>query len=253
MGNAVGFALAPLLVGPLAARLGWRPAAALMAIPALLGAALVLLAWRRVPEPAARAARGLRAGVTRPLLLLTAVNGLQQAAVAGFVTFLPAFYASRGAGLAEAGLLTAPPLAAGLLAQPLGGALSDRFGRRELLLAAFVSLGVCILGFAHASGAPLVVLALLTGVSAGLASPIVLVYAAELAPGGRTGQAVGLAWGLGIAVSSVAAPATGAAIDAAGFTPAYSALGALALVAALGTLRLPPAGRRPDRRPAREA
>ena len=116
-------------------------------------------------------------------------------------------------------------------------------------MAAFASLGVCILGFAHASGASLVVLALLTGVCAGLASPIVLVYAAELAPGGRTGQAVGspgprdrhlLRRGAG----------DGAVIDASGFTQAYSALGALALVAALGTLRLPRAGHRPNRQPA---
>jgi FSR family fosmidomycin resistance protein-like MFS transporter len=244
MGNAIGFALAPLIVGPLAARLGWRPAAVVMAAPALLGAALVLLAWRRVPEPVAQVGRGLRAGVTRPLLLLTAVNGLQLAVVAGFVTFLPAYYASRGAGLALAGLQSAPLLAAGLVAQPLGGALSDRFGRRAILLCSFTGLGLCILAFAHAGGAALVLLALAIGVCASLASPIVLVYAAELAPGGRTGQAVGIAWGVGIAISSVAAPATGAAIDAFGFSWAHSALGVLALLAALGALWLPRS--RPD-------
>jgi len=31
MGNSIGFALAPLLVGPLADGLGWRAAAAIMA------------------------------------------------------------------------------------------------------------------------------------------------------------------------------------------------------------------------------
>jgi len=67
----------------------------------------------------------------------------------------------------------------------------------------------------------------------------VLVYAAELARGGRTGQAVGIAWGVGIAISSVAAPVTGAAIDAFGFAVAQTALGLLALLAALGTLWLP--------------
>ena len=239
MGNGIGFALAPLIVGPLAARLGWREAAAAMALPALLGVALVLLGWRRVAEPKALAARGLRAGVSRPLLLLTAVNGIQQAVVAGFVTFLPAYYASRGVGLAGAGLLTAPVLAAGLLSQPLGGALSDRYGRRTLLLGAFAALGVCMIGFAQAEGLPLAVLAVLIGASGSLASPIVLVYAAELARGGRTGQAVGIAWGVGIAISSVAAPATGAAIDAFGFAAAQTALGLLALLAAVGTLWLP--------------
>jgi FSR family fosmidomycin resistance protein-like MFS transporter len=246
MGNSVGFALAPLLVGPLAAALGWRTAAAGMAAPALLAVGLILLGWRWVPEPVAQVARGMRGGISRPLLLLTAVNGVQQAAVAGFITFLPAFYASRGAGLAWAGLLTAPLLAAGLVTQPLGGALSDRFGRRELLLCSFVGLGLCMVAFSQADGALLAPVALLIGAFGSLASPIVLVYAAELAPGGRTGQAVGIAWGVGIAISSVAAPLTGAAIDAFGFGPAHATLGALALLAALGTVWLP-ASRRPAR------
>jgi FSR family fosmidomycin resistance protein-like MFS transporter len=246
MGNSVGFALAPLLVGPLAAALGWRSAAAGMAAPALLAVALILLGWRWVPEPVAQVARGMRGGISRPLLLLTAVNGVQQAAVAGFITFLPAFYASRGAGLAWAGLLTAPLLAAGLVTQPLGGALSDRFGRRELLLCSFVGLGLCMMAFSQVDGALLAPVALLIGAFGSLASPIVLVYAAELAPGGRTGQAVGIAWGVGIAISSVAAPLTGAAIDAFGFGPAHTTLGALALLAALGALWLP-ASRRPPR------
>ena len=238
-GNSIGFALAPLLLGPLAARLGWRAAAGVMALPALLAAGLVAAAWRVVQEPAAPPAGGLRAGVSRPLLVLTAVNGVQQAVVAGFITFLPAFYASRGAGLALAGLLTAALPATGLLSQPLGGALSDRYGRRELLLGSLVGLGLSVLAFAQASGASLVACALLVGFCASLASPIVLVYAAELAPGGRTGQAVGIAWGVGIAVSSIAAPATGAAIDTYGFTWAHTTLGGLALLAAVGALALP--------------
>ncbi|MBI3972795.1 MAG: MFS transporter [Chloroflexi bacterium] len=236
IGNSIGFALAPVLVGPLAARFGWRPAALALALPALAAAAL---SWWLVKEPSVRVARGLRAGVSRPLLVLTCVNGIQGAVVAGFVTFLPAYYANRGAGLALAGLLTAPTLAAGLFAQPLGGTLSDRLGRRGVLIVATVALGVSLLFFPRVDGVLLIALAVLIGFWASLAPPVVLVYAAELAPGGRTGQAVGLAWGAGIAISSIAAPATGAAIDAFGFAPAHTALGFLALAAAVLALSLP--------------
>jgi FSR family fosmidomycin resistance protein-like MFS transporter len=236
IGNSIGFGLAPLLVGPLADRAGWRAAAATMALPALAAAVYV---WRLVEEPAGRAARGLRAGTSRPLLLLTAVNGAELAVVAGFVTFLPAYYAGRGAGLALAGLLTAPTLAAGVVAQPLGGALSDRFGRREVFVGALIGLGLCVLAFPLAGGPGLLAVALLAGFCGSLTPPVAMVYAAELASGGRTGQAVGLAWGAGIALSSLAAPLTGALIDAFGFTAAHSALGALALLAAAAALRLP--------------
>jgi FSR family fosmidomycin resistance protein-like MFS transporter len=236
IGNSIGFALAPVLVGPLADRFGWRAAALVLAFPALAAAALI---WRLAEEPALRVARGLRAGFSRPLLLLAVINGVLGAVVAGFVTFLPAYYAGHGTGLALAGLLTAPTLAAGLLAQPLGGALSDRFGRRGVFAGALVGLGLSVLLFPYADGWPLVALALLAGFWGSLGPPVVLVYAAELAPGGRTGQAVGLAWGVGIAISSLAGPATGAAIDAFGFVPAYSGLGVLALASAAAALALP--------------
>jgi FSR family fosmidomycin resistance protein-like MFS transporter len=220
----------------MAARLGWREAAALMALPALAAAAFV---WWLVREPAIRGARGLRAGVTRPLLLLTLVNGLALAVVAGFVTFLPAYYAGQGANLALAGVLTAPTLAAGLVAQPIGGGLSDRFGRRAVFVGALLALGACVIAFPFASGPTLAVVALLAGFFGSVTPPVTMIYAAELAPGGRTGQAVGLAWGAGIAISSLAAPLTGALIDRSGFTLAFGALGVVALVAAVVALALP--------------
>lgn len=240
VGNSVGSALAPLLVGPLAAQYGWRTAAFALAFPALAAAAG---AWKLVREPSIQAARGMRAGISRPLILLTAVNGGLMATVAGFITFLPAYYASRGAGLAEAGLLTAPTFAIGVLAQPLGGAISDRLGRRMVFVVSLVLLGVCILAFPLASGPALLALALLVGFASSLAPPVVLIYAAELAPGGRTGQAVGLAWGAGIALSSVAPPLTGAMIDVWGFGVAHAALGVVSLAAALLASRLPAPGR----------
>jgi FSR family fosmidomycin resistance protein-like MFS transporter len=236
IGNSIGFTLAPLLVGTLAVRLGWRTAALVVGLPSLVAAAAV---WRFVREPLGRGARGLRAGFSRPLLLLTLVNGASGAVVAGFVTFLPAYYAAQGANLALAGLLTAPALAAGLIAQPLGGGLSDRFGRREVFATALVGLGLCVLVFPFAAGPAVVAIALLAGFCGSLTPPVALVYAAELAPGGRTGQAVGLAWGAGIALSSVAAPLAGALIDRFGFGAAYGTLGALALLASLVALRLP--------------
>jgi FSR family fosmidomycin resistance protein-like MFS transporter len=231
-----------VVLGPLADRFGWRLAAAVAALPALLAAAAV---WRWVEEPAVPAARGLVSGLSRPLLLLTWVNGVQLAVAAGFVTFLPAYYAGRGASLTVAGLLTALAVAAGVVAQPLGGGLSDRWGRPEVFVAALLALGLSLLGFPHADGLWLVTLAVLIGFWASLTPSIALVYAAELASGGRTGQAVGVVWGVGIALSSLAPPATGALIDAFGFGLAYAVLGLVALATALVALRLPRAAATP--------
>jgi FSR family fosmidomycin resistance protein-like MFS transporter len=241
IGNSIGFALAPLVVAPLAARYGWRTAVVAMAVPALVAAAGV---WRWVREPRSRTSGSLRAGFTRPLLLLTAVNGLQLAVAAGFVTFLPSYYTTRGVGLAAAGLLTASVVLPGIIAQPAGGTLSDRFGRRQVFTGGLLGLGLCVAAFPFAGETGLavaVVMALVAQFWASVTPSVSLVYAAELAPGGRTGQAVGLAWGAGTAISSLAPPLTGAAIDRFGFTPAYVALGIVAIATALLAQRLPAA------------
>ena len=246
IGNSLGFALAPLVVAPLAARYGWRTAAAAMALPALVAAAGV---WRWVREPLGRSAGGLLAGFTRPLLLLTAVNGAQLAVAVGFVTFLPAYFSTLGVGLAQAGLLTAAVVTPGIIAQPVGGALSDRFGRRRVFVGGLLGLGLCVVAFPLAGAAALpaaVAMALAAQFWASVTPSVSLVYAAELAPGGRTGQAVGLAWGAGTALSALAPPLAGALIDRYGFAAAYVALGGVAAAAALLALRLPSG--RPTRR-----
>jgi len=60
-----------------------------------------------------------------------------------------------------------------------------------------------------------------------------------LAPGGRSGTAVGMMWGVGIAVGALAAPLTGILIDVAGFIPAFLSMAGAALLGAIVARRLP--------------
>ncbi len=237
IGNGLGFMVAPVAVGLLAEHFGWQTAATLAGLPALLAALIVFAALR---EPAVRGSRGLLAGVTRPLVLLTVVNGLGLAASNGFLTWLPSYYSGQGHSLAISGALTATISTAALLAQPLGGALSDRFGRRSVVAASLASACVFLLLFLTAPTLLLMVpLSLLIGFCTSLLPPVTMVYASELAAGERTGMAVGIVWGLGTAVSSVSPLLTGSLIDARGFGPAYFALAVVAGLAALLATRLP--------------
>ncbi len=247
IGNSIGFALAPIIVATLAERLGWQQASLVLALPAAFGA---LYVWSLVREPPGRAEPGLLAGITRPLILLTVVHGLIGTAGIGIFTWLPAYFVHLGSGLATAGLLTAMALTAGIPAQPLGGAISDRFGRRTLLVWACLVLTVAVILFAAAGSdlspfvgaaqiAVLVACAFAVQFATSLTPPVALVYAAELAPGGRSGTAIGLAWGVGIAIGSLAAPLTGALIDVAGFSPAFLSLAGAALLGSAVARRLP--------------
>ncbi len=239
MGNAAGFVLGPIVVGFLLGRMEWHQVAAWLALPALVAAAVVALA---LVEPASRGSRGLLAGITRPLVLLTVVNGLALATSSTFTTWLPSYYFARGYSLSSSALLTALMSGAAFLAQPLGGAISDRLGRRNLLTVALG--GTClstILFLLAPSIGWAIALSVVVGFWASLTPPVMMVYASELAPGERTGTAVGVVWGLGTTFSALALPVTGKIIDAAGgqIGPAYTALAAIAALAALLAVRLP--------------
>lgn len=237
IGNGLGFMVAPLVVAFLAERLGWQTAATFLALPALVAAAIVFVTLR---EPAIRGSRGLLAGVTRPLLLLTLVNGLALAVNNGFLVWLPSYYAGRGHSLFAAGALTAAISVSALLAQPLGGALSDRFGRRNVIAASLASAGLFLgLFLAAPSLSVMVPLSLLVGFSMSLLPPVAMVYASELAAGERTGMAVGVVWGVGTALSSLAPLTTGRLIDSQGFALAYLTLAVVSVAAAVLALLLP--------------
>jgi len=239
VGNAAGFVLGPLVVSFLLARTDWHQAASLLALPALVAAVIVLLA---LVEPAHRGSRGLLAGITRPLALLTLVNGLALATSSTFSNWLPSYYVTHGSSLARSALLTALMSGTAFIAQPLGGALSDHLGRRALLVIALagtsVSLGLFLL-------APTVSIAVALSVVIGfwtsLTPPVTMVYATELAPGERTGTAVGVVWGIGTTISAFALPLTGQLIDLAGgqIGPAYAALAVISAAAALLARFLP--------------
>lgn len=237
IGNGLGFILAPVVVAGLVERLGWRPALWLLAGPALLAVGVIVFALR---EPEVQGARGLLAGLTWPLAGLTVINGLALAVGTGFQTWLPAFYRSIGQSLLAAGALTAVMSVATLVAQPLGGTLSDRFGRRAVVVGALLGMGGCLLLFALAPALWLLLLAsVLFGFWGSLMPPVSMVYASELAAGQRTGMAVGVVWGLGTAMAAVAPPVVGLLVDLWGFRGAFLALAGLAVLGGLAARWLP--------------
>ena len=243
IGNALGFVLAPVVVAYLAERLrlaegrGWAEATALLAVPALAAAGIAALALR---EPPVRGSPGLLAGVTRPLVLLTVVTGLGLATSTGYLTWLPSFYHSRGEGLLVSGALTAAMSTTAFVAQPLGGSLSDRLGRRNVVSASLLGASCCLALFVAAPTlTTMVPLSLLVGFCLSLLPPVTMVYASELAAGERTGMAVGVVWGVGTAISAFAPLVAGRLIDAQGFGAAYLVLAAAAAAAGLLALLLP--------------
>lgn len=185
----LGVSLLAFLTGLVAAASGLRPEPFYLGIGvAVLGLLLSLL----VPEtaPTSRAARlGWVRGVGVPSLLGGATNlkdGLVWLA-------LPLMMAARGYDLAQVGLVAgAYPLvwAAG---QVVFGPLSDRVGRRRVVLPGMLlqGVGLVLLGLAP-SLAALLAAAVVLGLGTGMVYPTLIAAVADRVPSGSRATALGV-------------------------------------------------------------
>jgi len=102
--------------------------------------------------------------------------------------FVPVLLVARGADLAEVGLVAAVYPAAWGLSQLGAGPLSDRIGRRTLVVGGMLLQALAIAGLAAGGGA--VPLALAWGVGTGMVYPSLVAAAADSAPNGDTRRAI---------------------------------------------------------------
>ena len=202
-------------------------------------------------------ARGTLRGMTTspaerlftPAFIMLTLSGLAYFTAAGLIIGLTPFFVTGPLGSDEAGLgLAAAAFSiTTLLLRPYAGRLSDRRGRRPLLVAGAAVVAIVIL--AHVLTTSLFVLMglrLLLGV--GEAFFFVAGYAAlaDLAPRGRTGEALSynsLALYLGIALGPIIGQVL---LGIGGFNLAWAGGFALAMVAMILAMRLPETAARLD-------
>jgi predicted MFS family arabinose efflux permease len=130
--------------------------------------------------------------------------------------------------LGQAGLLAAAMAATWALAAPFAGVLSDRFGRRPLIVLALSGLGIVTLGAGLAPNfGALLVTRVLAGVFGGFGPAVVIAAAGDLFPPARRGMAMGWA-NLGFSMAAiVGVPSIGAIGGSFGWRWAFAATGLL--------------------------
>lgn len=252
LGANLGDSVAPLLVGAMLGVLAWRGTAVGSALPALALAATILIllgerdraamAAAAGPSGLATYGRALRALLAdRTILGLALMSGFRSAAQHGLLVFVPLYLAQvLHAGPLVTGIGFAAMQAGGILMGPVAGTLSDRIGRRPIVLGGLTGSTIVIALLAVAGNEVLFVAGVtMLGFLLLAVRPVVHGWVMDLAPPAVAGAATSVVFGVQ-SMFSIAVPLIGGAVaDAYGVAAVFPLLAGLMLVSNLIVLRLP--------------
>ena len=170
MGGNLGEALAPLFIGLLLSWMSWRAAVIVNIVPGAIMAAMILLVLGafsvsyNADKPAApkekQTAGEYLSGIlgllrNRGLMLISVSSGFRSMTQIGLLTFLPAYLAYElGYSPWAVGLAMTLLQVAGFIATPIGGHLSDKVGRKKVVMASFGVTACLIIAMALAGNSP---------------------------------------------------------------------------------------------------
>jgi MFS family permease len=251
MGGNVGDAVAPLVIGALLATYSWRGVVFINVVPGIIMSVMILLYIGRIYNADARAgaaeskppamtgAERMRSLVTlmkNPALVTLSVSSAFRAMTqSALLTFLPVYLArDMGYSAFLIGACLFALQAAGFIAAPIAGHLSDTIGRRQIIISSMSMTAVIILCMAFAGGTIwFVVLIALLGFFLFAVRAVLQAWLLDATPAGMGGSAIGMLFGtqaLGQALGPVTA---GIIADHYGIMAAFYFLAATIILANL--------------------
>jgi MFS family permease len=167
MGGNIGDALAPLVAGALLMVLSWREVVMVNIVPGIVMAVVLLTLLGRTlaagdpvaapPAPKRTLAETLRNFKVllgnRTLIFLCATSVFRSMTHGGLLTFLPIYLATdMGYSPFWIGACMAALQTAGFIACPIAGHLSDKVGRRQIVMSSMAMTAVIIAAMIFAGG-----------------------------------------------------------------------------------------------------
>jgi MFS transporter, FSR family, fosmidomycin resistance protein len=266
MGANVGDAVAPLVVGWLLAFYSWRSVVVMNVIPGIVVAGVILVYVGRLqmadiraglikarPDKIPRAERLRMFGEllrNRALVTLSIGSTFRSMTQGALLTFLPVYlarvmeYPTTWIGACMFALQ-----ACGFIAAPIAGHLSDKVGRRQIIMSSMSMTGVIILAMTFAGGTKwFVLLVAVLGFFLFAVRAVLQAWLLDATPPGMGGSAVGILFGmqaLGMAIGPITA---GIIADHYGIMAAFYFLAGTIIVANL-LIFVTPAGLIKERNP----
>lgn len=243
VGGELGRTLGPSVVVSAVALWGLQGTPWLM-LAGLTASALLWWQLRGVPvhatraEPASSSWRDAFRVMLPMLVPLTGLIVTRSFMGAALTTYLPIFLRDEGAALWLAGASLSILEAAGVVGALLSGSLSDRWGRKQLILISLVASSLLMFVFLGVRGWEQILLLLLLGFTSISVTPVLMAFVQESFPEMRT-LANGVYMALSFVIRAVVILAVGALGDAFGLRPTFTACAVLALLGAPFVLWLP--------------
>ena len=255
MGGNLGDALAPLAIGSLLAVLTWREVVVINVIPGLVMSILLLVMLGRLrigsrpkagDEIRAQSLGDYFRGVpalfrNRSLVLLTASSAFRSMTQNALLTFLPVYLAyEMGYSPLWVGAGMFALQATGFAATPIAGHLSDRMGRRSIMMTSMGMTAVVLVFMAMAgkSTAFIVFIAVL-GFFLYAIRPVLQAWLLESTPKNMGGTSIGILFGAQALGASIAPLIGGIIADRYGLITTFWFLAGTIVVANLFILAMP--------------
>ena len=250
MGGNVGDAVAPLVVGALLTVLSWRNVVLVNVVPGIVMSALILLyigrihnaekakaAGRKtVPPTGAERLRAFTSLLTdRAVVMLSVGSTFRAMTQSALLTFLPV-YLAREMGYSPfwIGAAMFALQAAGFIAAPIAGYLSDTIGRRQIVASSMTMTAVVLLAMIFAGGTIwFVLLVAVLGFFLFAVRAVLQAWLLDATPPGLGGSAIGILFGAQAAGAAIGPICAGILADHYGIMAAFYFLAATIIVANL--------------------
>ena len=208
MGGNVGDAVAPIVIGAALSVFTWREVVVLNLAPGLVVALLLfvflgtLRLGARKGEAETQSFASYLHGVrdlmrNRALVLLSTGSAFRTMTQSTLLTFLPVYLAhDMGYSPFWVGACLFALQAAGFAASPVAGHLSDRLGRKQILVGSMLSSAVVLAAMAFTGGSPLFIgLVAVLGFFLYATRPVIQAWMLESTPKHMGGSSIGILFG----------------------------------------------------------